>query len=444
MSVIQRTYKLKSTSVGLSYSEDYDKLQSIVDNWFDNQTRLTIRHSECLEYRKSFYSDGINELAINDSSVYVYSATDNFGYINFYTKERKRFFSCKIEDYNENDEINALQDYIANKQDAELKKDRELAKKEAKEEAKSNGLEELKGTQKQIEWAEQIRIRILKKMHLLLDVEKQQKLNRFMSIPCFNKATFWINNRDQYAQDFLHFIDNYDDCCDELFFQKNWKLTKADIKKAKKPKKPKKPVQSSATSRKIQDKLGGAFLNIGISNKDFITRINKYSSEFFTKLKNAIDCYQSVFIKLHVNQKFGKHEIFFIRVYDNKLTDAGIFDQMFYVQNPKLSDFIEYEALLKELRDKRDLLFSENPKLTDCYSSNLQTVGLKISKELEDLNQQIAYTKEAYLDAIPLDEKQQIQKIFDVVIDEYGCNVELVSEQGLVSLFCLEKIKYPL
>ena len=288
-------------------------------------------------------------------------------------------------------------------------------------------MKKLKGTPKQVAWAEKIREEKISKAGLY-NFNNSHRLQKLLSLACASRATFWIDIRNVFPLDFIDFIDEFDERCDELIFQKIWKLSKADIKKPEKKK-------LSNMGKRINKIFGNAHLNVGISNRDFISRINYSNSNFFTKLSSNLNESDTIYLKLFSNQKLGNKDIFVIRVYDD-LNNHPFLTQSFFIQKADSRAYLDYEVQLGLLRDTKKELLDANPKLKDGNrSNNIQVGGLKLAKELDTLNEKIAETKKAYLCALPLDQDQEINLILKVIEEEYKRNVELIEEDGLIKLY---------
>lgn len=288
-------------------------------------------------------------------------------------------------------------------------------------------MKKLKGTPKQVAWAEKIREEKITKAGLY-NFNNSHKLKKLSSLACTSRAKFWIDIRNVYPSDLIDFIDEFDERCDELYFQKIWKLSKADIKK------PEKQVLSD-NGKRINKIFGNAPLNVGISNEDFIVRINYSNNNFFNKLSSELNKIDTIYLKLFSNQKFGNKDIFVIRVYDD-LNNYPFLTQSFFIQKVKSLGYLDYEVQLGVLRSTKKELLEANPKLKDGNkSNNIQVGGVKLAKELDMLNEKIVETKKAYLCALPLDQDQEIQLILKVLEEEYKRNVELIEEDGFIKLY---------
>lgn len=205
---IQRKFKLKNPIVSFELAEQANA--ELAKKWFDNQVVLT--RLDCVEPGKCIYTDGINKLAIQSRWVYQCCVIDNFGYIRFFDKFKNEYFSCKAEDYKKGDEIAAN----ANKLKLTDEQKKELTEV-AKEKATFIGLKSLKGTQKQQDWAEQIRISKIENLD-------QSIANKLLSISVTNKAKFWIDNRYKTHNDFKKFVIEYESKKEEISFIDWWRL----------------------------------------------------------------------------------------------------------------------------------------------------------------------------------------------------------------------------
>lgn len=427
---IINNFLIEEKELNRSYDPDYFDIAktAILNFWFKNQIELTLLQSNTLN-GYDLYTDGKNKMEIKSRNVYEYKVYDNFGYVKFYDEYHNKFYECEIEKYTKEDELLALKKWKNGGKDEFLEQERKSKIKEAE----AHNFPKLKGTEKQVNWAIQIRLDKLKKARLL-SFDNDHKLTWLLNLPCAKKATFWINNRDKFSEDFNYFIDNFDEQSNELGFQKNWSLTKSDVKQRKVAKQKTINIQDVKDVRK---KNGEARLNTAISNTDFISRINRTNIGFFNKIKELLTKEKSIYFKIYTNQNFGAHKTFVIRVYDNK-KNASLFTEQFYVQTPKLHNYIEYEKDLSKLRQLKNNLLTANPKLIDDnYSNNVTACSLELAKQLKDLNNKIIVTKEAYIDALPLSEEEQIERILEVISCEYNCDVELIQKDGFVKLFSI-------
>lgn len=197
---------------------------AILEHWFKNEIELTELKDEASGYGKTMYTDGINKLELLPSNVYVSRVIDHdFNVINFFDKNKKRYFSCDINDYKPGDEIVALNAIMEKK--AEERANRPKLTEEQKEErtetarqtAEFLGLKKLTGTKKQKDWAETIRARIIEKLSHL-DAES------ILEIKEASSSKFWIDNRFKKLTDFENLAKQYKNKRNDPFFLKSWHI----------------------------------------------------------------------------------------------------------------------------------------------------------------------------------------------------------------------------